>query len=111
MVCFFFVLDLFLDLFEFKKFRFYLLVIIEEMSTFLGMLLNKKRKKKIGHFMMEKFLIFTWQNSHYVDFSMAFKQSFKYLKNEKINFIKVILKLECLFDHYIYILFHLILYS
>ncbi len=55
MVCFFFVLDLFLDLFEFKKFRFYLLVIIEEMSTFLGMLLNKIKKKKISHLMMEKF--------------------------------------------------------
>ena len=33
---------------------YYLLVIIEEMSTFLSILLNKKRKKKIGHFMMEK---------------------------------------------------------
>ena len=40
---------------------------------------------------------------------MVFKQSFKYLKNEKINFIKVILKQECLFyqNIYIYILFHL----
>jgi hypothetical protein len=28
---------------------------------------------------------------------MVFKQSFKYLKNEKIKFIEVILKLECLF--------------
>ena len=28
------------------------------MSTFLGMFLNKKRKKKIGHFMMEKFETF-----------------------------------------------------
>jgi len=27
---------------------------------------------------------------------MAFKPRFKYKKNEKINFIKVILKLECL---------------
>jgi len=34
---------------------------------------------------------------------MAFKQSFKYLKNEKITFIKVILKLECLFHQNIYI--------
>ncbi len=34
---------------------YYLSVIIEEMSTYLGMLLNKKRKKKIGHFMTEKF--------------------------------------------------------
>ncbi len=31
------------------------------------------------------------------------KQSFIYLKNEKINFIKVILKLECLFNQNIYI--------
>jgi len=29
---------------------------------------------------------------------IVFKQSFKYLKNEKNNFIKVILKLKCLFD-------------
>jgi len=28
---------------------------------------------------------------------MVFKQSFKYLKNEKIKLSKVILKLECLF--------------
>ena len=34
---------------------------------------------------------------------MVFKQSFKYLKNEKNNFIKVILKQECLFYQYIYI--------
>jgi len=38
------------------------------------------------------------------------KQSFKYLKNEKINLSKVILKLEC-FSILIYILFYLILYS
>ncbi len=44
---------------------------------------------------------------------MVFKQSSKYLKNEKINFIKVILKIkiECLFYHNLYILFNLILYS
>jgi len=30
---------------------------------------------------------------------MVFKQRFKYLTSEKINFIKVILKLECLFYH------------
>ncbi len=35
---------------------------------------------------------------------MAFKQRFKYEKNEKVNFIKVILKLECLFYQNIYIL-------
>ncbi len=34
---------------------------------------------------------------------MVFKQSFKYLKNEKINFIKVIIKQECLFYQNIYI--------
>jgi len=65
-------------------------VIIEEMSTFLGMLLNKRRKKKIGHLMMEKFATFhqfsheiTIFNKHYVDLGMVFKQSFKYLKKEK----------------------------
>jgi hypothetical protein len=34
---------------------------------------------------------------------LVFKQSFKYLKNEKINLSKVILKLECLFYLNIYI--------
>ena len=38
---------------------------------------------------------------------MVFKQRFKYQKNEKINFIKVILKLDCLFYQNIYILFNL----
>jgi hypothetical protein len=33
---------------------------------------------------------------------MVFKQVFKYLKNEKINFIRVILKLECLFNQNAY---------
>ena len=42
---------------------------------------------------------------------MVFKQRFKYLKIEKINFIKVIPKHECLFFQKIHILFHLILYS
>ena len=44
---------------------------------------------------------------------MVFKPSFKYLKNEKDNFIKVIPKLEYLFYQNIYIyiyLFHLFLY-
>ena len=36
---------------------------------------------------------------------MVFKQSFKYLKSEKINFIKVILKLEYLLYQNIHILF------
>jgi hypothetical protein len=42
---------------------------------------------------------------------LVFKQSFKYLKNEKINLSKQILKQECLFHLNIYILFYLILYS
>ena len=42
---------------------------------------------------------------------LVFKQSFKYLKNEKINLSKAILKLECLFYLNIFILFYLILYS
>ena len=42
---------------------------------------------------------------------MVFKQSFKYLKNEKINLSKVILKLECLFYRNIYIyIYYLILF-
>ncbi len=41
---------------------------------------------------------------------MAFKQRLKYLKNEKINLVKVILKLECLVYQNINILFHLIIY-
>ena len=39
---------------------------------------------------------------------MVFKQNFKYLKNEKINFIKVILKLECLLYQNIYIYIYII---
>ncbi len=39
----------------------------------------------------------------------TFKQRFKYQKNEKINLIKVILKLECFFYQNIYILFNLFL--
>jgi len=42
---------------------------------------------------------------------LVFKQSFKYLKNEKINLRKVILRLEFLFYLNIYIQFYLILYS
>jgi len=40
---------------------------------------------------------------------LGFKQRFEYSKNEKINFIKVILKLECLFYHIIFcfILFYI----
>jgi hypothetical protein len=42
---------------------------------------------------------------------ILFKQSFKYLKNEKINLNKVVLKLKCLFYMNIYLLFHHILHS
>jgi len=42
---------------------------------------------------------------------IVFKLRFKYLKNEKITFIKSILKLECLLYQKVYFLFHLILYS
>jgi hypothetical protein len=44
---------------------------------------------------------------------MVFKPSFKCLKNKKINFSPAVLKLETLLyqNIYIYILFHLILYS
>jgi len=41
---------------------------------------------------------------------MVFKQCFKYLKNEKINLSKMILKLECFF-YQNYLLFQNILYS
>ena len=41
---------------------------------------------------------------------MVFKQSFKYLKNVKINFIKVILKLECFFYQNIYIFYFILFY-
>jgi hypothetical protein len=41
---------------------------------------------------------------------MVFKQIFKCLKNEKINFIKVILKLEYLLYQNKYVLFQLIIY-
>ncbi len=42
---------------------------------------------------------------------MAFKQRFKYLKNEKINLIKAILKQECLVYRNIHILLNLFIYS
>jgi len=41
---------------------------------------------------------------------MVFKQSFKYLKNEKINLSKVIIKLECLFYLNINIYYFIIFY-
>ena len=39
---------------------------------------------------------------------MVFRQSFKYSKNKKISFIKVIIKLEYLLHQNIYILFYII---
>ncbi len=76
------------------------------MSTFLGVLLNQKKKEENRSIHNREIwylsIILTRQNKHYVDLGMVFKQSFKYLKNEKINFIKVILKLECLFYRNIY---------
>ena len=41
---------------------------------------------------------------------LVFKKSFKYLKNEKINLSKVILKLECLFYLNIYIYYSILFY-
>jgi len=45
------------------------------------------------------------------EFSGFQTKFFKYLKNEKINLSKVILKLECLFYQNMYLLFHHIFYS
>ena len=73
-----------------------------------GYIIKKQRKKKIFNFMMEKFKTF---RKFLHDRSMVFKQRFKYFKNEKIDFIKVILKLEYSFYQNIFILFHLIIYS
>jgi hypothetical protein len=51
--------------------------------------------------MMEKFKTFQkFLNDRInitLNLSIFFKQRFKYLNNKKINFIKVILKLDCLF--------------
>ncbi len=72
-----------------------------------GYVMKYKNKKGNRSFhdgeILNLLLIFTWQNKHYVDSGMVFKQSFKYLKNEKIYFIQVILKLECLSYQKIYI--------
>ena len=91
-----------------------MLMIKEEMSTFLSILFNKK-ERKIGHFMMEKFKTFQkFLNDRInitLNLSIFFKQRFRYLNNKKINFIKVILKLDCLFYQNILILYHIILYS
>ncbi len=57
---------------------YYLSVITEEMSTFLGMLLNKKKKEENQPFnageICDLLSIFTWQNKHFVDLGMVFKQ-------------------------------------
>jgi hypothetical protein len=73
----------------------------------------KKKENRLFNYgeICDLLSIFTWQNKNYLDLGIVFKQSFKYLKNEKINLSKVILKLECLFYLNIYILFYLILYS
>ena len=52
---------------------------------------------------MEKFKTFI--NFNIDDLGMVFKQRFKYLNN---NFIKVILKLKCLFYQNIYIFYFLL---
>ena len=44
------------------------------------------------------------------DLGMVFKPSFKCFKNEKIIFIQVILKLECLFYQNIYIYYFILFY-
>ena len=52
----------------------------------------------------------TRKKGKWCDLGMVFKPSFKCLKNEKINFIKVILKLDTLLSLNIYIIL-IILYS
>ena len=64
--------------------------------------LNKKRKKKIGALMMEKFGTFYQFSNDRINITLIwvwFSNKDLNIKNEKINFIKVILKLECLFYH------------
>ena len=59
---------------------------MEEMSTFLGMLLNKKKEENRPFNdggICEFLSIFTWQNKNYVDLGMVFKQNFKYFKKMK----------------------------
>jgi len=50
------------------------------MPTFMGMLLNKKKKNWSFHDgeILNLLSIFKWQNKHYVDLDMVFKKSFKY---------------------------------
>jgi len=85
------------------------------MSNFLGMFFKQKKIEENRSFhdgeILNLLSIFKWQILYYVDLGMVFKQSFKYLKNEKIILSKVILKLEWLFYQNIYLLFHHILYS
>ena len=84
-----------------------LLKIIPEMWTFMITLLNKK---KILNPLFQTGDV-VYGEGKLRDLGMVFKPSFKCFKNEKIIFIQVILKLECLFYQNIYILFHHILYS
>jgi hypothetical protein len=56
------------------------------MLTFPGILLNKKREKKIGHFIMDKFKTFYKFLHDRIKITLlviVLKPSFKYLKNEK----------------------------
>ena len=78
-------------------------------------LLDNKRKTKIGYFVTEKFgtvVYFLNDRINIICFyikGMDFKLGFKYLKNEKINIFKVILKLEYLLYQNTFILFHVII--
>ena len=54
------------------------------MLTFPGILLNKKREKKIGHFIMDKFKTFYKFLHDIIKITLlviVLKPSFKYLKN------------------------------
>ncbi len=62
-------------------------MIIIEMSTFLGILLNKKKKEENRSFHNWEIgylsIIFNMTELTKRDLDMVFKQSFEYLKNEK----------------------------
>ena len=78
-------------------------------------LLDNKRKTKIGYFVTEKFGTVVYFLNYRINIicfyikGMDFKLGFKYLKNEKINIFKVILKLEYLLYQNTFILFHVII--
>ena len=79
------------------------------MKTFMITLLN--RKKKLNPLFQTGDVVYG--EGKLRDLGMVFKPSFKCLKNKIINLSPAILKLETLLyqNIYIYILFHLILYS